>query len=117
MENTTSNRFDPRAFTVLMMVACIAALPVTGYFNHVLGFDGITVSRHAWMSAHNAIGALFVVFATWHTLLNRRALLRHARTAVGALPSVSRGALVGCALVALFLFVAIGHALHVPPRQ
>lgn len=106
--------FDPRAFTVLMMTACGLALPVTGYYNHALGFEPLGVARHAWMSAHDAIGILFIVLATWHVVLNRRALWRHVKGAVASFPAVSRGAAVGCAIVALLLFLIIGHAFHVP---
>lgn len=114
--DSTTRTFNARAFTALMMTACAVALPVTGYYNHVQGFDGLTVSRHAWMSAHNALGVLFVVFAAWHVLLNRRALWHHVTSTAAALPGVSRRALVGCALVGVFLFVVISHAFHVPPR-
>jgi hypothetical protein len=113
--NTTNGAFNPRAFTVLLMTACAVALPVTGYYNHILGFEPMTVSRHVWMSAHNAVGAIFIVCAAWHVALNRRALLHHVRGAGAAVPAPSRGALVGCVLVALFLFLVVGHAFLVPP--
>jgi hypothetical protein len=112
--NTTNSAFNPRAFTVLLMTACAVALPVTGYENHSLGFEPMTVSRHAWMSAHNAVGVLFIVCAAWHVALNRRALLYHIRGAGAALSAPSRGALVGCILVALFLVLLVGHAFLVP---
>jgi hypothetical protein len=31
------------------------------------------------MSAHNALGLTFAVFAVWHVILNRRAFLRYAK--------------------------------------
>jgi hypothetical protein len=115
--DTTTRTFSPRAFTVFMMTMCAIALPITGYYNHVNSFAPLTVSRHAWMSAHNALGVLFMVFAAWHIVLNRRALWHHVKSTAATFPVVSRGALVGCALVVLFLFVVIGHAFHVPsPR-
>jgi hypothetical protein len=87
-------------------------LPVTGIANHVYGFDSLTVARHAWMSAHNVLGLLFAVFSIWHVVLNRRPLMRHIQGVAARIPTVSREALLAAALVALCLFLLVGHAFH-----
>lgn len=108
----TRRKFNARAFTALMIALSGLGLPVTGIFNHVYGFDPLTVGRHAWMSAHNLLGVLFVVFAVWHVVLNRRPLWNHLRSTAARLPAVSREALLAGAIVALLVGLTVGHALH-----
>jgi hypothetical protein len=104
--------FSTRAFVALMICFSGLGLPVTGIANHIYGFSPPTFERHAWMSAHNALGILFVVFSIWHVLLNSRALWSHMRSAAGRLPAISREALLAGAFVALALLVFAGHAFH-----
>ena len=68
------NRFDTRGFVALIIALCGLGLPITGVANHLHGFNPLSVARHAWMSAHNCLGLLFILFAIWHLVLNRRAL-------------------------------------------
>jgi hypothetical protein len=109
-------KFNGRAFTSLMVALCGLGLPVTGIFNHVHGFDPLTVGRHAWMSAHNALGVLFVVFSVWHVVLNRRPLWNHLRSTAARLPALSREALVAGAVVATAVAAVVAHALHAGGR-
>lgn len=104
--------FKHRAFVAMVMVVSGLALPVTGIVNHVYGFAPLSVERHAWMSAHNALGLLFVVFSVWHVMLNRRALWGHIRTAAAGVSMVSREAVVAGSVVAVTLALFVGHALH-----
>lgn len=104
--------FKARAFVSLVMVLAGLGLPVTGIVNHALGFAPLTVERHAWMSAHNALGALFVVCALWHVVLNRRALAGHLKDAVARMPALSRELLLASAVVAVTLLFFVGHAVH-----
>jgi hypothetical protein len=100
-----------RAFVTLMIAFSGFGLPVTGIANHIYGFVPLTVARHAWMSAHNSLGLLFVAFSIWHIVLNRRALWNHLRSAA-RVPAVSREAVLAGALVALALLLFVGHAFH-----
>ena len=109
-----SSGLNIRAFVALVIAFSGCGLPVTGIANHLYGFDPPSVTRHAWMSAHNVLGLLFVVFSTWHIALNRRPLLRHLHGVAARIPTVSREALLAGAVVALGLFLFVGHALHVP---
>jgi hypothetical protein len=112
MEKTT-RKFNIRAFVALMIAFSGLGLPITGIANHVYGFSGLTVERHAWMSAHNILGLLFVIFSVWHIILNRRALLNYISGVAASLPSVSREAAIAGAVVTLVLLVSVGHAFHV----
>ncbi len=103
--------FNTRAFVALMIAFTGLGLPVTGVANHVYGFS-LTVERHAWMSAHNTLGILFVVFSIWHVVLNRRALWSHVRSAAGRGLSVSHEAILAGIVLALALIVFVGHAFH-----
>ncbi len=108
MNDTAKRRFSWRAFWSLLLVLTAVGLAWTGIQNHELGFDGPTVARHAWMSAHNALALLFLAAVTGHAVLNGRALLRHARGLAARLPS--REAVTALVLTAGLLFVAVGHA-------
>jgi hypothetical protein len=67
-------RFNTRAFVAITIALSTLGLPIAGLPLHVLDSAPLTVARHAWMSAHNALGIVFVIFAIWHVVLNRRAL-------------------------------------------
>ena len=112
MENPRK-KFNMRAFAALMLAFSGLGLPITGVMNHIYGFSLLSNARHAWMSAHNVLGLLFVVFAIWHIVLNRQALWRHFAGAVSRFPAVSREALAAAAIVGIALFVFVGHALHI----
>ncbi len=102
--------FNYRAFWSLLLAAAVIGLPWTGLENHLHGFDGITVERHAWMSAHNVLGLLFVIAVVAHVIMNGRALLRYARGLAARVLPLSREAVVAVALTAGLLFLAVGHA-------
>jgi len=102
---------NTRAFVTLMIAFSGLGLPVTGVANHIYGVS-LTVEHHAWMSAHNALGILFVVFSIWHVVLNRRALWSHVRNAAGRHLAISREAILAGIVVALALIVFVGHAFH-----
>ena len=106
----TGKRLNPRAFTAMVMVFSGLGLPVSGIANHAYGFAPLSVERHVWMSAHNALGVLFAVFSIWHIVLNRRALWNHVRNAASHLPAMSREAMVAGAVVATTLLLFVGHA-------
>lgn len=112
---TQARRFRLRAFAAMGMVFSGLALPVTGVVNHFYGFAPLSVERHAWMSAHNALGLLFVAFTIWHVALNRKALWNHLRSAAARAPVVSREAVFAASLVAVVLALFVGHAFHAGP--
>ena len=109
----TARKFNTRAFVALMIAFSGLGLPVTGIANHVYGSLPLTAARHAWMSAHNILGLLFVVFSIWHIVLNRRGLRNHIKGVAARVPAVSREGMLAGVVVALLLFLFIGHAFHV----
>ena len=113
MEKTS--RFNWRAFVSLAALFSGLGLPITGISNHVHQFEPMNTVRHAWMAAHNSLGLLFVVFALWHVVLNRRALFNHLRGLAACVPAISRETMTALALVAFVLFLFVGHALHLRP--
>lgn len=106
-----ARRFNTRGFVTLTVALSGLSLPISGLANHVLGFE-LSVARHAWMSAHNSLGVVFVAFSIWHIALNRRPLWSHLRHASVQAVGVSREALAALAVIsAALLFV--GHAFLV----
>lgn len=108
----TAKTFNTRSFVTLMIAFSGLGLPVTGIANHFFGFAPPSVERHAWMSAHNCLGILFVVFSIWHVVLNRRALWKHVRNATLRIRAMSREAMFAGAVVTLMLVLFVGHAFH-----
>lgn len=106
----TIKKLNVRAFVALMIFFTGLGLPVTGLANHLYQFTPLTVARHAWMSAHNTLAILFVIFSTWHVLLNRRPLWNHVKGIAVHGPSVSREAVLAGVILVLSLFLFVGHA-------
>lgn len=98
--------FNKRAFIGAMALFTGISLPLSGLANHVTGFEGLSLERHAWMAAHNVMALLFSVFVVWHAVLNRHMLARHLRSA----SHLSREALWAGSIVAVLMLVAVGHA-------
>ncbi len=117
MPAPTDKPFNHRAFVSMMIAIAGIGLPITGIANHLLQFEPLTIRRHAWMAAHNSLGFLFVVCALWHVVLNRRALLNHARGLAARAVALSREAVCAVALIALTTAVAAGHAFHVHSEE
>jgi hypothetical protein len=113
MGTDTKKPLNRRAFVALTAAISGVGLPVTGIANHLFQMEPMTLQRHAWMSAHNALGVLFTTFVVWHTVLNRRTLLNHARGLGDRLFSMSREASFAVALIAVTLFLVVGHAFHI----
>ncbi|MBW2621615.1 MAG: DUF4405 domain-containing protein [Deltaproteobacteria bacterium] len=113
MEKQTNKTFNKRAFVAFVAALAGLGLPVTGLANYFLRMDPLTLQHHAWMSAHNSLGVLFTVFAVWPAILNRRALIKHARGIGPRLPGVRRETVYAVVLVAVTLFIFVGHAVRV----
>ena len=111
-----ANTFNKRAFVVMVMVFSGLALPITGLVNHFHAFGPMNVGRHAWMSAYNALGILFVAFSIWHAWLNRKALLNHMRKTAANVPAISRETILAGAIVLVFLVLFVGHTFHAGHR-
>jgi hypothetical protein len=110
MTPSREHPFNTRAFVALVAALSVPGLLLTGYANHVFQFSPLTMERHAWMSAHNVLAALFAVFATWHVLLNRGALMRHVRGALRDVYVPGREAILAMIMVVLAVCLVVGHA-------
>ncbi len=113
MSKGQRNQFNKRSFVSLMIFFLGAGLPVTGLANHLLQMEPMTPRRHAWMTAHNVLGILFVGFALWHIMLNRRAIMHAIRGEFTDLRLLSREALCAAGLIAAVLVIMVSHAFHV----
>jgi len=101
--------FHARAFVASVAAISGSGLPVTGLGSHLCQAYPVTPSYHAWMTIHWSLAIVFVVFAVWHVVLNRRALLRHLRGASPRIREVSREAVFAVTLVAVVVFAAVAH--------
>ncbi len=104
--------FNWRGFVILTATVAGLGLPITGLANHLHQLEPIvSFSRHAWMSAHNILGVLFMVSTVSHAIFNRRILLNYVR-GHAARPEIRREAVGAIVLVAVMLFITVGHAFH-----
>ncbi len=102
-----NSKFNKRAFFSIGMLATGLMLPVSGLINHNLGFEPLSVSRHFWMSVHNISGIMFTVFAVYHAVYNRQAIMHYAVKVRGLL--VTKEALTAISLV---IIITSFFALH-----
>jgi hypothetical protein len=79
---TNKRSFNKRAFSAIMSGLTALTLPFTGLILHGYSEGRISGDSHAWFTLHVGLGFLFVVFAAWHALLNRRALLNYIKASV-----------------------------------
>ena len=105
----TAKKFNTRAFVALTIALSGLGLVLTGIFNHYYGFSPMTVERHSWMSAHNGLGLLFVVFSIWHAVINRRSFWKHITRSVSRAPSIGREMVLAGLVLTLSLLVCVGH--------
>ena len=111
MNVTTEDRWNQRRFIALAAALSGLALPATGLADHLAVKAGDQVS---WSIVHTSLGFSFVVFATWHCVLNRQALIRYARGTIASRALVGREALVAIAIVGGILALTIIHAVVGP---
>lgn len=83
--HATASRWNQRAFVAMAAALSAIALPVTGIADSIARKSD--PSSPAWAVGHALLGAAFVIFCTWHTVLNRKALLRYVRGLRGHTPS------------------------------
>lgn len=112
MKNPGRRLFNLRGFIVLTAGVAGLGLPISGLASHLHQTGPlISFSRHAWMAAHWILAILFMVSAFSHAVLNRRILLNYIRGhAAGS--RFGREVVGAILLVALMLFISIGHAFH-----
>jgi hypothetical protein len=112
MKNPERKFFNWRGFVILTATVTGLGLPITGLANHLHQMDPIlSFSRHAWTSAHTILGVLFMVSTVSHAIFNRRILLNYV-PGHAIRPGIGREAVGAIVLVAVMLFVAVGHAFH-----
>lgn len=102
--------FNKRAFVSTALFISGLILPFSGYMNHILQFDTLSIDKHLWMSVHNVTGILFALFVILHITLNWSALLNYAKKAKEKF--VSKETLTAAALVILVVCLFSSHVFH-----
>lgn len=105
--------WDQRRFISLGILFSGLALPLSGLGNHLARHTSGPQADISWVAVHVTLGGLFVILATWHGVLNRRAVLRYLRSHASraALPSqeaIAALALVGGVLALTFALALTG---------
>ena len=103
--------FNKRAFISTALFISGLSLPFTGFMNHSLQFDNLSLERHLWMSAHDIAGILFVIFGILHITYNWRALLNYAKKAKAKF--ISKESLIAIAFVIIIVGLVSSHAFHI----
>ena len=111
MNQSIKDSWDQRRFVAVAAALSGLALPVTGIADHLADAAGDPVR---WAIVHTSLGTVFAVFAAWHCVLNRRALVRYVRSTISSRALVGREAVVAATLVGLVLAVTVLHAVAGP---
>jgi hypothetical protein len=85
-------RFNRRAFVAIGATVTGLALPVTGFADHLILDSNPAAGGNAASVTHWTCGLLFIVFATWHVVLNWKAYRRHIAEVSGGLLFSAKGA-------------------------
>ena len=101
---------DKRAFSALMAGFSALCLPVSGLALHFLAGAPLTPNQHAWMAVHTVLGVVFVVFAIWHVVINRRGLLNSFRRVCAGGFDVRREVWLSLTILGVLVLLAAGHA-------
>lgn len=78
-------RLNRRANAVIGLTVTGLALPVSGFADHLLLDSHPGAGFNSGSVTHWTCGLLFIVFATWHVVLNRTAYRRHIAEVSGGL--------------------------------
>ena len=103
--------FNIRAFISTALFVSGFSLPFTGFMNHSLQFDYLTIERHFWMSAHDIAGILFVILGILHIAYNWRALLNYAKKSKERF--LTKESMIAIAFVVIVVGLISSHAFHV----
>lgn len=104
-------QFNKRAFISTGMFVSGLSLPFTGFMNHSLQFEKLTIERHFWMSAHDVAGVIFIIFVILHITYNWRILLNYIKKAKEKF--VSKETLSALAFVIIIVGLISSHAFHI----
>jgi len=110
-QGTTKRLFNKRAFISTALFVSGLSLPFTGFMNHYLQFDKLTLERHFWMSAHDIAGILFVIFTILHISYNWKVLMSYAKKAKEMI--ISKEAITAIAFVIIIIGLVSSHAFHI----
>jgi hypothetical protein len=103
--------FNKRAFISTALFTSGLFLPISGFMNHLLQFEGLTVPRHFWMSVHDISGILFVLFSVLHISFNWRALINYIKKVKDTY--ISKEALLAIILTVLIVGIFSSHVFHI----
>lgn len=110
-QNLTKKSFNKRAFISIAMFFSGLCLPFSGFMNHKLQFEHLTVQRHFWMTIHNVAAILFIIFAILHISYNWRVLINYLKKVKETF--ISKEAIVAITLVIVVIGLFASHAFHV----
>jgi hypothetical protein len=112
MEQTVKRKtFNKRAFISSSLFVSGIILPFTGFINHNLQFDKLSIERHFWMTSHNVTGIIFVLFGILHISYNWKALLNYAQKVKGKY--ISKETLIAIGFVFITIVLISSHAFHI----
>lgn len=100
--------FNTRAFLALSAAFSGILLPVTGLAAHAAERS----AHPTWAAVHTLLGALFVVCATWHAVLNRRAIANYLTGRSRGSRIIAPEPVCAVVLVLAVVLLAAGHRSH-----
>jgi hypothetical protein len=109
-QNIIKKPFNKRAFISSALFTSGLSLPISGFMNHYLQFEALTIARHFWMAAHDIAGLLFIIFSIIHLSFNWRIFTNYIKKSKEMI--VSKETLSAFAFVLLIVVLISSHAFH-----
>lgn len=110
MQTKTQKQFNKRAFTSVAMLISGLMLPFSGYMNHELQFESLSMQRHFWMTVHNTSAVLFLIFAIIHVSFNGRVLYAYLKQKGAIL--IKKESILAMIFVISIVSLLSSHVLH-----
>ncbi len=111
LRKTPINR---RALTSLSMLFSFLWLPPSGIALHFTESASLEPVRHTLMALHNISALIFLVAATFHLVLNWKAMSKHLVSKATEYRTVRKEAAIAAVVVTTIIVLFAAHGFHVP---
>ena len=111
MEEVKQKHFNTRAFVTATAALAVLGLILSGVLNHTLHHGSVGFFQNTWMTFHWLLGIVFIFFAAWHSILNRRALVKYVKDICTGTPACKRELIFSVAVVGIPFLLSIIHSV------
>lgn len=111
MEEVKQKHFNTRAFVVTTAAFAVLGLILSGVMNHAMHHGSVGFFQQTWRAFHWLLGIIFIFFAVWHSILNRRAIAKYIKDFCAGTPACTRELIFSLAVVGILFLLSIIHSV------